>query len=82
MSVPLASPRRIAVGSTNPVKIGAVHAVLARIAPEATVEGVAVPSGVRDQPWGDEETIRGALARAHAARERSTLTGASASRAA
>lgn len=68
MSEPLPAPRRIAVGSKNPVKIGAAQAVLARIAPEATVEGVAVPSGVRDQPWGDEETIRGALARAHAAR--------------
>ena len=68
MSVPLSTPRRIAVGSKNPVKIGAAQAVLARIAPEATVEGVAVPSGVSDQPWGDEETIRGALARAHAAR--------------
>jgi inosine/xanthosine triphosphatase len=68
MSAPLATPRRIAVGSKNPVKIGAAQAVLARIAPEATVEGVAVPSGVSDQPWGDEETIRGALARAHAAR--------------
>ena len=68
MSVPLVSPRRIAVGSKNPVKVGAAQAVLARIAPDATVEGVAVPSGVSDQPWGDEETIRGALARAHAAR--------------
>ena len=68
MSVPLSLPRCIAVGSKNPVKVGAVQAVLARIAPEASVEGVAVPSGVSYQPWGDEETIRGALARAHAAR--------------
>jgi len=27
------------------------------------LEGLAVPSGVRDQPWGDEETERGAWAR-------------------
>jgi inosine/xanthosine triphosphatase len=63
------TPGRIAVGSRNPVKIGAVRAVLTHIAPEAIVEGVAVPSGVSDQPWGDDETIRGAVARAHAARE-------------
>lgn len=55
---------RVAVGSTNPVKIGAVRAVLAMVAPSATVESVAVASGVPDQPWGDEETIRGARTRA------------------
>jgi inosine/xanthosine triphosphatase len=63
-----AAPRRVAVGSSNPVKVGAVRTVLAHVAPEAIVEGVAVPSGVSDQPWGDDETIRGAVARAHAAR--------------
>src|SRR5690348_3871568 len=66
----LASIRSVAVGSTNPVKIGAVRAVLGGIAPHATVEGVAVPSTVSDQPFGDDETIRGARARAVAARER------------
>jgi inosine/xanthosine triphosphatase len=59
----------IAVGSTNPVKIGAVRAVLSRLAPRARIEGVAVPSTVDDQPFGDGETIRGALARAAAARQ-------------
>jgi inosine/xanthosine triphosphatase len=68
MSAVFATPSRIAVGSKNPVKVGAARAVLAHVAPEAEVEGVAVPSGVSDQPWGDEETIRGAIARAHAAR--------------
>ena len=58
---------RVAVGSLNPVKVGAVRAVLSRVSPHATVEGVSVPSGVPDQPWGDEETIRGARARAEAA---------------
>ena len=53
----------------NPVKIGASRAVIVRLAPMALVEGVAAPSGVRDQPWGDEETIRGAIARARVARE-------------
>jgi inosine/xanthosine triphosphatase len=61
--------RTVAVGSTNPVKVGAVRAVLGRVAPDAAVEGVAVPSGVPDQPWGDDETRRGAVARARAARE-------------
>ena len=58
---------RVAVGSTNPVKIAAVTAVLARIASGAVVEGRTVPSGVADQPMGDDETIRGARARAIAA---------------
>lgn len=60
--------RTIAVGSTNPVKIAAARAVLAPLAPDARIDGVAVASGVADQPMGDEETIRGATARAHAAR--------------
>lgn len=52
----------------NPVKIGAVRAVLGPLAPHARINGVAVASTVADQPFGDEETIRGALARASAAR--------------
>lgn len=58
----------VAVGSMNPVKIGAVRAVLGPLAPHARINGVAVASTVADQPFGDEETIRGALARASAAR--------------
>ncbi len=57
-----------AVGSLNPVKVGAAREIISRIAPHVRVHGVAVPSGVPDQPWGDDETIRGAVARAHAAR--------------
>jgi inosine/xanthosine triphosphatase len=60
---------QVAVGSTNPVKVGAARAVMARLAADIEVMGVSVPSGVPDQPWGDEETIRGAVARARAARE-------------
>jgi inosine/xanthosine triphosphatase len=67
MAHPLASLRLVVVGSTNPVKINAVRAVLARAGCEARVEGRAVPSSVRDQPVGDDETIRGALARARGA---------------
>ena len=62
--------RLVAVGSTNPVKGAAVRAVLSRLVLAARVEAVAVPSGVPDQPFGDDETIRGAVARARAARER------------
>lgn len=68
MTTPIAAVAHVAVGSANPVKLGAASAVLARVAPHARVEGVVVPSGVPDQPWGDAETIRGALARARAAR--------------
>ena len=63
------SIKSIAVGSTNPVKIGAVRAVIGPLAPAARIEGIAVASTVSDQPVGDEETIRGALARASAARD-------------
>ncbi|WP_394174343.1 DUF84 family protein [Guptibacillus hwajinpoensis] len=55
---------QIAVGSTNPVKVNAVIACFGE-----AVEGISVPSGVRDQPWGDEETIVGAKQRAKAAME-------------
>ena len=66
--MPLANIHRVAVGSTNPVKLGAVRAVLRQLAPSISVEGVAVGSGVPDQPHGDEQTIAGAANRAHAAR--------------
>ena len=58
----------IAVGSLNPVKVGATRAVLQRLASHLRIECVAVSSGVPDQPWGDAETIAGARARAEAAR--------------
>lgn len=58
---------RVVVGSTNPVKLAAVRAVLARAGSSAAVESVGVASGVRDQPFGDAETIRGATQRARAA---------------
>jgi non-canonical (house-cleaning) NTP pyrophosphatase len=60
----LSTLRRVAVGSANPVKLAAARAVLARVAPEAEVVGVEVASGVPAQPWGDDETRRGALTRA------------------
>lgn len=60
---------RAAVGSTNPAKLEAVHRAMARLAPGCTVEGVVVPTGVSDQPFGDEETRSGAMRRAQAALE-------------
>jgi inosine/xanthosine triphosphatase len=60
---------RIAVGSTNPVKLGAARSVLSALAPNASFDAISVASGVPDQPWGDEETIRGATTRAGAARD-------------
>lgn len=63
----LADLRLVAVGSTNPVKVSAARAVVARVAPAAQVEGIQVASTVPDQPWGDDETIRGARSRAEAA---------------
>jgi inosine/xanthosine triphosphatase len=58
---------RIAIGSFNPVKRDAVVAVLTPLYPEAVFEQIAVPSGVGDQPWGDEQTRTGAINRARAA---------------
>ena len=65
----LQSVRRVAVGSTNPVKVAAVRAVLIAAGASAEIASIGVASTVRDQPIGDDETIRGALARAQASRE-------------
>lgn len=67
--------RQIAVGSTNPVKIAAARTVLVRVAPAAEVVGVSVPSGVPDQPWGDAQTIEGAVARARLALGQALASG-------
>src|ERR1700694_4028358 len=60
----LAAVSRVAVGSTNPVKIRAVRAVIERVRAGIAVEGIAVSSDGPDQTGGDEETIRGARTRA------------------
>jgi inosine/xanthosine triphosphatase len=54
----------VAIGSENPVKVNAVE----RVVPDAETTAVAVDSGVPEQPWGREETVRGARNRANAAR--------------
>jgi inosine/xanthosine triphosphatase len=61
---------KVGVGSTNPVKVAATRAVLARVYGRVAVEAVPVDSGVSPQPWGNEEAARGALNRARAARRR------------
>lgn len=58
---------KIAVGSTNPVKVAAVRATVARVWPTAVVEAVDAPSGVSHMPMTDAETRRGAENRARAA---------------
>lgn len=64
--MPLAA-KKVAVGSTNPAKIAAVRAAMAKLAPEATIVSIDAPSGVRAQPWGERETRLGAVERARAA---------------
>lgn len=65
----LAALRRVRVGSENPPKIAGVRAAVAAFAPEVSVEGVAVASGVAEQPVGFEEILAGARRRAEGARE-------------
>jgi len=57
---------RIHVGSTNPVKVAATERATADVL-DAAVEGVAVDSGVPEQPRGRAETITGAENRARRA---------------
>lgn len=57
---------RIIIGSTNPIKQAAVENVLGQIFPTAHFSALKVLSGVPDQPWGNDETQRGAFQRAQA----------------
>ena len=59
--------RRVAVGSTNPVKVKATERVIRYFWPRAEVVAVEVDSGVSSQPWGIAETIAGARHRAQIA---------------
>lgn len=62
---------RIVVASTNPVKLNASLVGFQQMFPHQTweVEGLSIPSGVRDQPLSDTETLQGASNRAHGARK-------------
>jgi inosine/xanthosine triphosphatase len=60
---------KIAIGSTNPVKIRAVRNIVWKIYPHAEIVALDVPSGVPEQPRGDKQTRRGAVNRARAVRK-------------
>jgi inosine/xanthosine triphosphatase len=56
---------KIIIGSKNPAKIKAVKDAFQKYDAEyATID---IPSGVNDQPFSDEETIKGAINRAYGA---------------
>ncbi|KAG2486688.1 hypothetical protein HYH03_014617 [Edaphochlamys debaryana] len=60
---PHAEPvRRVLIASKNPVKLKAAQQALAQCFPTLQLEVIArdAPSGVPDQPFGDEETLLGA----------------------
>jgi inosine/xanthosine triphosphatase len=61
----------ILVASTNPVKINAARSGFQRMFPDATftASGIAVPSGVSDQPMTSVETLHGAFNRARSAQQ-------------
>lgn len=58
---------KIAIGTTNRAKVGAVKAALKVFYPSAQFIEISVASGVADQPFSDEETRLGAMNRAQAA---------------
>lgn len=62
------APLSVAVGSLNPVKISAVRLALQRSGFDFALQGVAVPSGVAEQPIGLDDIMRGARQRALNAR--------------
>jgi inosine/xanthosine triphosphatase len=57
--------KRVAVASTNPVKIETTKLGFSKMFPSEVfqVEGVSAKSNVPDQPMGEEETLRGATNR-------------------
>ena len=65
---------RIAIGSTNPVKMGAVRQIVAQRWPTAELIPLDVPSGVSPMPFGAEECLAGARQRALAAQQASGAT--------
>jgi len=61
---------RVIVGSTNPVKVESVRRAFERAFGQSPcIQGLAVPSGVADQPLTDEATRTGARNRARAVRQ-------------
>ncbi len=62
---------KVAVGSTNPIKIEAVRQAFTTVWPDESweIEGINVESGVSQQPMSDEESIDGARNRAQRAQK-------------
>jgi len=54
----------VVVGSKNPVKLNATRNILGRIYGDITVSSTNVDSGVPDQPFGLDQTVKGAVNRA------------------
>lgn len=62
---------KIVVASRNPVKLdAAAQGFRLAFGQQPEIVGIAVPSGVADQPMTDEETLQGALNRVAAAKKR------------
>jgi len=61
---------KIAIGTTNKLKVEAIENVLAILFPGAEFIATKVDSGVSEEPKGDEEGIEGALTRAKKAMEK------------
>jgi inosine/xanthosine triphosphatase len=57
-------PMKIAVGSTNPVKIAAVRQVVTRVWLDVEMIPISVEAGVSNMPMSSEETLHGAENRA------------------
>jgi inosine/xanthosine triphosphatase len=55
---------KVIVGSMNPVKLNATRNILKKIYNKIDVSAVNVDSGIPDQPFGLNETIKGAINRA------------------
>jgi len=60
---------RVGVGSKNPAKMTAVRSAFEMMGFEVELLGFNVESGVADQPFSDEETMRGAMNRTKAVME-------------
>lgn len=64
--------KKIIIASKNPAKIQAVENAFSKVFPKEQFqyEGISVPSGVPDQPIGEEETLVGAENRVENAKQK------------
>ncbi|MBO7925354.1 inosine/xanthosine triphosphatase [Pseudoalteromonas sp. K222D] len=67
----MSQPLKVIVGSKNPVKINAAKCIFSMYFPECDIDcqGVNAPSGVPDQPIGEEQTRIGAQNRVNYCKE-------------